>query len=480
MLRRLIALAAAPALAASFAASAVAGGPLRTAVVEPFDYTLETAPLIFSRIHGAGASMSRVSLSWYSIAPKELPAQFDPSNPFDPAYDWRKTDANIQAAFAAGVEPYFIVDDAPVWARLDDKKAGSPPNPADLGSFMHAAAERYSGRYPGLPRIRYWQVWIEPNVNKFFRHQFENGKLLAPKRYASMVNAVADAVHSSRADNKVIAGGLSPFTVSRGKTKTITPMVFMQDMLCMKANEKPRRSCSRRVRFDIWSHHPFTSGGPTHRAYNKGDISLGDLPVMKAMLSAAYRSGHILSRGKPGFWVTEFSWDTNPPDPKALPMKLASRWTAEALYVMWKVGVSLVTWLDIRDNPYPQNATQSGLYLRGATIEQDKPKQILTAFRFPFVAYARKGGIFVWGRTPWGKPGRVVVSQSSTGRWKQRGSLTANASGIFSGMIKGTRTGVLRAQLAGGGKASGGKSLSFSLKRPPDRLIPIFGSGGNG
>ena len=113
---------------------------------------------------------------------------------------------------------------------------------------MRAAAARYSGSTPGLPRIRYWQVWIEPNVNKFFRHQYENGKLLAPKRYAAMVNAVADAVHSIHPDNKVIAGGLSPFTVTRGDTQTITPMTFMQDMLCMKANGKPKSSCPRRVR----------------------------------------------------------------------------------------------------------------------------------------------------------------------------------------------------------------------------------------
>ena len=176
--------------------------------------------------------------------------------------------------------------------------------------------------------------------------------------------------------------------------------------------------------------------------------------------------------------MTEFSWDTSPPDPKALPIKLQARWTAEALYVMWKAGITMVTWLDIRDHPYPQNAVQSGLYFAGPTLQQDRPKPTLSAFRFPFVAYARKGGIFVWGRTPWGKPGRVVVYQSSTGRWKQRAFLTANANGIFSGMVKGTKTGFVRAQLAVGGKAANGRSLGFSLKQPPDRLIPIFGSGG--
>ena len=451
---------------------------MKTAVVQPSDLRVADAPLIFSRIRGAGASLTRVTLDWYAIAPKELPASFDPENPSDPAYDWTDLDAIVTAAFAEGVEPYLAVNSTPVWARIGQKGGGAPPIPADFAKFMHAAALRYSGTYPGLPRIRYWQIWIEPNVNRFFRPQLENGKPVAPKRYAAIVNAGADAIHAVRGDNKVIAGGLSPFTVSRGDTSTIGPMAFMREMLCMNAKNKPRASCSRRVHFDIWSHHPFTSGGPTHHAFKKGDVSLGDLPEMKALLVASYKYHHILAPQMPSFWVTEFSWDTSPPDPKALPMKLAARWTAEALYVMWKVGISMVTWLDIRDNPYPQTATQSGLYLRGATIAQDKPKAILTAFRFPFVAYARKGGIFVWGRTPWGKPGRVVVLQSSTGRWKQRASLTANSNGIFSGMVKGTRTGFLRAQLAVGGKAASGKSLSFSLKQPPDHLVSIFGSGG--
>lgn len=476
-MRRLTILGAPLLLAASLAASASGGGALKTAVVEPVDLKVADAPLIFSRIHGAGASMTRVTLDWYAIAPKDAPPA-DPENPFDPAYDWTDIDAIVKDAFAQGLEPYLAVNSTPVWARIGQRGAGAPPNPDDFGKFMHAAALRYSGTNPDLPRIRYWQIWIEPNVNRFFRPQVENGKPVAPQRYAAIVNAGADAIHAVKADDKVIAGGLSPFTVTRGDTSTIGPMAFMREMLCMNAKNKPRASCSRRVHFDIWSHHPFTSGGPTHHAYKKGDVSLGDLPEMKALLVASYKYKHIVAPKMPPFWVTEFSWDTNPPDPAALPMKLAARWTAEAMYVMWKVGISLVTWLDIRDNPFPQTATQSGLYLRGATIAKDKPKLILSAFRFPFVAYARKGGIFVWGRTPWGKPGRVVVLQSSTGRWKQRAFLTANANGIFSGTIKGTKTGFLRAQLAVGGKSASGKSLSFSLKQPPDHLVSIFGSGG--
>ncbi len=222
-MRRLIIFGAPLLLAASLAASASGGGPLKTAVVQPSDLRVADAPLIFSRIRGAGASLTRVTLDWYAIAPKELPASFDPENPSDPAYDWTDLDAIVKAAFAEGVEPYLAVNSTPVWARIGQKGGGAPPIPADFAKFMHAAALRYSGTYPGLPRIRYWQIWIEPNVNKFFRPQLENGKPVAPQRYAAIVNAAADAIHAVRADNKVIAGGLSPFTVTRGDTSTIGP-----------------------------------------------------------------------------------------------------------------------------------------------------------------------------------------------------------------------------------------------------------------
>jgi hypothetical protein len=461
--------------ATAFTASAAGGGPLRTAVVEPPIFDLSDADVIYSRIHGAGATMVRTTLSWYGIAPQDPPETFNAEDPFDTAYDWTRSDAKITAALAHGLEPYLVLTDAPVWARTGQKGAGAPPNPNDLARFMRAAAERYSGRHVGLPRIRYWQVWIEPNVNKFFKPQFgANGRPVAPITYAALVNAAADAVHSVRVDNKLIAGGLSPFTVNYGVTKTIGPMRFMREMLCMTAANKPRNSCSRRVRLDIWSHHPFTTGGPTHHARLDNDISLGDLPEMKALLMAAYKARHIVTSSAPGFWSTEFSWDTNPPDPRAVPLKLHARWTAEALYVMWKVGMNLVTWLDLRDNPYPSEVTQSGLYFLGPTLAQDRPKPALIAFRFPFVAYALKRGIFVWGRTPLGKPGRVAISQSTSGRWKQIASLATNRYGIFTGRLEAARTGYLRAELASGAKKAA-RSLSFSLKRPADRVIRPFG-----
>jgi hypothetical protein len=474
MARALVALAVAVA-ACLLSASASGGGPLQTAVAESIDFDSSAVDLLLDRVHGAGATFVRETLPWYKVAPKAPPAGFDASNPSDPAYDWSAIDDRVTRTFAHGLEPFLVIDYPPAWAKVSDA-AAAPPRPSDLAQFAQAAADRYSGKYPGLPHVRYWQIWLEPNVNVYFRPQFSGGQPVSPGRYAAMVDAAANAIHGVDPTDSVIAGGLSPFTVSRGETQTIGPMRFMRLMLCMSAGAKPHPTCSRRVHFDIWSHHPYTSGGPTHHAINPDDVSLGDLPKMKTLLVAAYRAGHIVTHAQPGFWVTEFSWDTNPPDPKAVPIKLAARWTSEALYQMWKVGISLVTWLKLRDDPYPDLPTQSGLYFRGASIAQDKPKPSLTAFRFPFVAYRQAGLVYVWGRTPWGKPSRVAIDQDVGGRWKRIVTLATDRYGIFSAMVAGRAHGYMRASLVAAGVAvAGSRSLPFSLRRPPDHFYNPFG-----
>jgi hypothetical protein len=273
-------------------------------------------------------------------------------------------------------------------------------------------------------------------------------------------------------DNVVIAGGLSPFTVHVGATRTIGPLRFMREMLCMSKGPHPKPTCTARTKFDVWAHHPYTSGGPTHHANLPDDVSLGDLPTMRALLDAAVKAHHVVSSRRVAFWVTEFSWDTNPPDPNALPVLLQARWTSEALFRMWQDGITLVTWLQLRDGSYPENPVQSGLYYRGGSLQTDRPKPTLQAFRFPFVAYAQRGGVFVWGRTPASRPAVVVLESRTNGRWRRLATVRADRYGIFTRRVATSLplTAWVRARLA-----NGTASRPFALRQPPDRFVHPFG-----
>jgi hypothetical protein len=194
---------------------------------------------------------------------------------------------------------------------------------------------------------------------------------------------------------------------------------------------------------------------------------------MRRLLEAAVAAGHVVSRQRMRFWVTEFSWDSNPPDPNGVPARLHARWVAEAMFRMWQSGVSLVTWFLLRDEPLTRSRNQSGLYLNsGGSYASDRPKLALTAFRFPFVAFPSGARIFVWGRTPSGVPGRVMVEQRTAAGWMLLATLRANRYGIFTARLRPylKMRGSLRARFAND------SSLAFALAKPPDfRLQTPFG-----
>lgn len=472
---RLLALCAAAIAAAACGSAASVAGPLETAVMEGPSLTGTNASLAFQRIRRAGASSVRLTLEWASVTPGVRPAQFKPADPLEPAYDWSRFDALLRQAAGAGLKPIVTVVGAPAWAEAP---GGGRPLPAELGAFARAAAERYSGRHAGLPRVRHWMAWNEPNVSSFLRPQFAaDGRPVSPGWYRQMLNRFAAGVRAARADNVVIAGGLAPFTLSdRTRVHTIGPLRFMRELLCLSAGPSPRPTCRTRVSFDIWSHHPYTSGGPTRMASHRDDVSLGDLPEMRALLDAAIRAGHVDSRTRNvPFWVTEFSWDTKPPDPNGVPAQLHTRWVAEAMYRMWKAGVSLVTWYLLRDQPYPSSPYQSGLYFRGATLERDRPKPALQAFRFPFVAFREGPRTFVWGRTPAGRPGTVAIEQRTpTGSWRRVAAVRTDRYGIFTARLPRRLTAGdwLRAREA---RPRGTNAVPFSLRVPRDRFFRPFG-----
>jgi hypothetical protein len=274
----------------------------------------------------------------------------------------------------------------------------------------------------------------------------------------------------------VVAGALDPFGHPKSKKQrwySIAPLAFMRSVLCLSKGAHPHATCHNRVRFDAWSHHPYTFGGPFGKAKLPDDVELGDLPRMRALLKAGARLHHLVSARPVQFWVTEFGWDTNPPRRHAASLSLAARWTAESLHQMWLSGVTLVTWFLIEDYPSP-SPYQSGLYHHADSIENARAKPSLTAFRFPFVAYLGKRTVTVWGRDA--TSDRQVVTlrrrHGKRGAWKTVAVVRSNANGIFKAKLKlkATKKDWLRA-----GASGSGTSLAFSLTRPKDPHIGPWG-----
>jgi hypothetical protein len=454
--------------------------PLRTGV--SYLYVADGEPVAFQRVKQAGAKMVLTPLEWGFIVPRKRPDNWQPENPADPNYEWELYDRWVSNAVAAGLTPILQIRGAPPWAlRCGYIAIDTPcdPNPDDLVAFATAAAQRYSGRFGGLPQVRYWQGLNEPNLSLFFEPQFIGDKAASPDLYRTLINAFYAAVKAVDPTNIVIAAGLGPISVPRF---TIGPMRFTRELLCMKGHKRPRPTpgdCGGGVNFDIYDIHPYTTGSPAHEG-GPNDVQLGDLHKLTTLLRAADRAGRINSQFEhTPLWITEISWDSKPPDPGGLPFRVLKRWTAEALFRAWRAGISDVFWFSLRDfRPDPDLANfeslESGLFFRGETLEQDLPKPNMYAFRFPFVAYSHEKGLRFWGRTPNSGPGKVRIQVRREKRWQTVLATRADSVGIFRGSAP-THYG---RNLSGAVRAHfrKGSSVPFSMKPIADFPQGPFGN----
>jgi len=453
--------------------------PFETGISGIGDYS----PLSFERTRDAGARWVRLVVDWQGIAPNQKPDSWDPTNPGDSHYNWSYLDSGVTEAVRQGLNPLLLVDGAPKWAQRCNSPIGQTtelcdPDPAALAAFATAAARRYSGTFGGLPRVQYWEGLNEPNYTGFFFPQFNTEfKALSPGLYRTLLNSFYDAVNGVDPSNIVIGGGLGP---TEQKGINIGPLRFTRELLCMKGREKPKPvpGCESGVRLDAIDVHSYTTGGPTHEG-RPNDVQMGDLAKMQTLLKAADKAGHVQGQFKrTQLWITEFSWDSAPPDPNGLPMGILTQWTAEALHEAWANGVTHFFWYLLRDQPMTgeESVVQSGLYFRADNLANDQPKEVLVSFRFPFVAFARKGrkgGLEYWGRTPTSQPGTVVLEAFRKGGWQQLARVKADNVGIFRGKLKNrygrNKRGAVRALFANH------SSVPFPMKRVGDFRHPPFG-----
>jgi hypothetical protein len=459
-------------------------GPLNTG----FIYSNETPwgspeldAIQFKRMRAAGARFVRINLTWSTVAPPGgiIPAGFHPTDPEDPLYHWSGTDAVVQAAASAGLQPILTAISAPIWAQgtASDRPTvpgGYRPNATQFAQFLTAAATRYSGDTAGLPRVRYWAIWNEPNLRRYISPQMVGKKAVGSTIYRAMLNAGATALHNVASGNVVIAGETSPF--GSPAVNRVKPLTFMERVLCISEKKvrkvwKYKSACKARVQFDVWSQHPYTEGGPITKARVHDDLPLGNMSDMREVLNTAIRAKHIVSSGAVRLWITEFSWDSKPPDPKGVPAAMEARWISEALYRSWSNGVSLFNWFLVRDQRFTRDSFyQSGLYTISKSdptnVALDKAKPALRAFRFPFVALRdskKKNTVSVWGRTPKSTAVSVQIQRKSGASWKLVKRLRANRYGIFQARFtKPAKTTMFRARLANGSDVS----VPFSLNAP--------------
>jgi hypothetical protein len=339
----------------------------------------ETREKWFDNSRRAGASIARIDAYWREIAPTK---PLLPTNPNDVAYKWGTLDAAVADANAAGLEPLLTVSLAPNWAEGPGREGSAPPgtwkpDDEEFGDFARALAARYGSQ------VRYYQAWNEQNISGFLNPQYEGGNLVAPDIYRRLLNSFYAGITDVDATSKVITGGTAPYGEPPGGRRT-RPLVFIRDLLCLNGQNEPTGNCNSKAKFDALSHHPInTSGGPKTSAVHPDDVSTPDVKHVVKALRRAEDAGTPATGGRHEVWLTEFWWETNPPDRcTGVNVRKHADWIAQALRSFERQGASVAINFLIRDHKYNQDSgCGRTTFQTGAFFDNGKKKPAFAAFK---------------------------------------------------------------------------------------------------
>jgi len=281
-------------------------------------------PAMIRAVRSTGADWWRTFVFWDEIEPQR-------TRP--PTYDWRFYDKLILTASDLGLEVIAEIQGNPKWVAA---YPGGPPDDLDaLAQFVAAAVERYDGDgyrdAPGSPRVRYWELYNEPdNADPtlaidgrgwgFWGHRGDE--------YARMLQRVYPALKIANPNARVVFGGMAydAFLPDNGPFDP----EFLDDALAAGAGEY----------FDVMNFHFYPLFAPQWQDHGIGII--GKTEAVRAKLAEHGVEKPIM--------VTEAgSWsDASPPYPPTTPEEQA-RYVAKLHARSLVAGLTVAIWFQFDD-----------------------------------------------------------------------------------------------------------------------------------
>jgi hypothetical protein len=232
----------------------------------------EELTFLLDQVQAAGIGWVRIDFVWAYV--ETSPGHFD----------WSVYDAIAAAAQARGLEIFATLDYTPAWATHGPELAGVPDSAQDWFDFCFRAAQRYRGK------IRYWGMWNEPNLTKFWAG--------SRQQYLDIIlKPGSDAVHAGNPDAQV-GGPELAHLISGGADW----YYWLRDTV-NQASDK----------LDFITHHVYDnngSGDVTDRL--TGSTLFGNRPDFWSTVAPSVREVLKNTGWYPGrpVWLTETGWES--------------------------------------------------------------------------------------------------------------------------------------------------------------------------
>lgn len=458
------------------------------------------------RMARLGVDRVRITASWRRLAPHpgwRTRPFFDAteSSQYDRAA-LATLDRAVEGARADGMQVMLDLGFfAPRWAVARGGARGRDvwrPSPREFARFARAMAERYDGHTPDpahhgrrLPAVRLWTTWNEPNHPVFLRPQWQKAhgrwQPESPHVYRRLHEAAYAQLKAVSPSNRVLIGGLSSEgDPGHGATRGIAPLRFTRELACVDARLRPLRrpECRgfRALRADGFALHPYslhTMPGASDPALDR--VQIGELGKLTTLLDSLRRARR-LARPLP-LYLTEYGYQSAPPDPGGIPGTLQAAYSGQALYLAWR-SAEVRTFpqfllYDIGpDRAKPRGSrARWGSYQTGLYTYDGRPKRrVVRAFELPFSAAAVQGpretaSVAVFGQVRPGHGAQVVQLQRRAvrGPWTDIGCPTAtDGRGVYRLTVPYRAPGFYRALWLRGGRrlASPFAAVSYPVTIP--------------
>jgi hypothetical protein len=304
-------------------------------------------------LDGLGVDVVRFTLRWNEIEPTQG------------TFRWRPYDRVLHGLQTRGIQPVVTLVGTPGWANGGRPPRFAPKWGKEFSAFAAAAARRY-------PFVRYWTIWNEPNLRRWLEPTL-------PGTYVRrLLNPAYDAIHRVNRRARVAGGVTGP----RGNLGGVSPVDWLRGMARAGA------------RLDAYAHHPHP-GGPNETPTRGGCFGAACKTITLANLSLLVREVRRAWGGRVRIWLTEWGYQTNPPDEfLGVSRRLQAQYIGAAARRVYRARqVDMLIQFLYQDEPQLERF-QSGLVTFAG-----RPKPALYAFRFPLARVARVGGVArLWGQ----------------------------------------------------------------------------------
>ncbi|HEX8067058.1 MAG TPA: hypothetical protein VF520_11070 [Thermoleophilaceae bacterium] len=461
--RALAAMAGALAAIALLPAAAPAAPSQPTMVQDDPELTRSTPEhraVRLDELKGIGVDIVKVRIDWRDLAPSPTatskPSGFNGEDPAEyPEVKWRPYDDVLRAIVARGMTPYVMLGGrAPTWASASD--GVTRPDPAEFGRFVKAVGTRYSGGFAGiyfdpmspLPRIGLWAVWNEPNLANWLKPQYQGSRPVSPHVYRGLLYAARDALQASgHGDDQLLIGELLPSARASQERVKVRPIRFLRELACVDSKYRPLTGSSAKARgCDTFSplpgtglaYHPYTlAGGPDVRSSSKDDASIAELSRVTSALDKLSKRGRLAATKMP-IWISEFGFQTDPPDPFQSTLSRVPGYMAHSEWLAYRnPRVAAYSQYPLVDDPVGKSGSNRyGGFQSGLRFQDGKAKPgVYAGFeRTLFVKLRSSKSVELFGAVRAAAAGQDVVLEQrrgSKGSFRALRTVKTGAQGYF-------------------------------------------------